>query len=375
MRNIKQIKNLKGKTVIVRVDFNVPINDGKIEDDFRIRKSLPTIKFLMKKKAKIVLIAHLGKGGETLRDVGEALKEFIKVKFIPETVGILVTKSVSEMKNGEVVLLENLRNEKGEKDSDKIFAISLAKLGDLYVNEAFSVDHREDASIVLLPKLLPSYAGLQLEDEIKNLSRAFKKPKHPFLFILGGAKFSTKMPLINKYLKLADHVFIGGALANDFFKAKGYEIGMSLIDEADYDITKVLKNKKLILPIDVVVKSGDVLINKKVDEVKKDEIILDIGSETVKNLELIIKKSKFILWNGPLGKYEEGGDVATKEVLKSVLKSKAQIIIGGGDIVSVLSSLKPKSYKLKPNFFVSTGGGSTLDFLADGSLPGIKALG
>jgi phosphoglycerate kinase len=277
------------------------------------------------------------------------------------------------MNNGDVILLENLRNNPGEKKCDKTFTENLAKMGDVYVNEAFPVSHREDASIVLLPKLLPAYAGFQLFEEVKNLSRAFNKPKHPFLFILGGAKFSTKMPLIKKYLKLADQVFIGGALADDFLKAKGFEVGKSLVDNSKYDIKEILKNKKLIIPVDVVVESDNSskLINKKANDVKKDENILDVGSQSVKNLAPLISAAKLILWNGPLGKYESGGGVSTKKVLKLVAKSKAESIIGGGDTVTMISEMKIE----KQFSFVSTGGGATLDFLANGTLPGIKALG
>ena len=377
MRSIKQIKNIKGKTVLVRVDFNVPIKDSKVQDNFRIKKALPTIEFLQKKGAKVVLMTHLGKGGETLAPVAKVLNKFVKASFVPEVVGEKVTKKVSEMKNGEIILLENLRNNPGEQLADKNFAKSLASLADIYVNEAFPVSHRSDASIVLLPKILPSYAGLQLELEVKNLSKAIKNPKHPFLFILGGAKFSTKMPLIKKYLKLADHVFIGGALLDDFLKAEGFEVGKSLVDDTGYGIDKILKNNlrthagKLILPIDVVVKDGDKLINKKVSEVTKDETILDIGSESIKMIEPYIKKSKLILWNGPLGKYEIIGGGATKKILKLVAASKAESIIGGGDTVTIVSQNKME----KDFSFVSTGGGATLDFLANGTLPGIKALG
>jgi phosphoglycerate kinase len=254
--------------------------------------------------------------------------------------------------------------------NDQAFAKKLSTMGDIYVNEAFSVSHRVHASIVSLPKYLPSYAGFQFEAEVKNLSHAFKNPKHPFLFILGGAKFSTKMPLIKKYLKLADYVFIGGALANDFLKAKGYVVGKSLVSDANFGIKALLKNKKLILPTDVLVKSGNKLIIKKADQVKKDEFILDVGEDTVKNLSAIIKKSKLILWNGPLGKYEAGGAKATKEILKLVSKSKAESIIGGGDTVELISEMKME----KKFSFISTGGGATLDFLANGTLPGIKAL-
>ena len=377
MKSIKDLKNIKGKFVLVRVDFNVPIKDEKVEDDFRIKKALPTIKFLQKKGARIILITHLGKGEISLLPVAKVLHKFIKIKFVPEITGPQVSEAVLKMQNGEILMLENLRNDQGEQEGNNFFAINLAKLADVYVNEAFPVSHRADTSIILLPKFLPHYIGFQFENEIKNLSSAFKKPKHPFLFILGGAKFSTKMPLIEKYLKLADYVFIAGALLDDFLKMEGLEVGQSLVDSGPYDLQKILKNNlpagrqgKLILPVDVVVKNGTKLINKKVNEIEKDEIILDIGKQSIKMLELYIKKSKLILWNGPLGKYEEVGGGATKEVLKIVAKSKAESIIGGGDTVEIISEMKMEN-KFS---FVSTGGGATLEFLAKGTLPGIKAL-
>ena len=359
MRNIKPIKyltskNLKGKIILLRVDFNVPIVSGKVLDDFRIKSSLPTIKFLIKKNVKkIILITHLGKDGK--QKLTPIINSFFKISKLPKS---------------KVEFLENIRKFKGEEKNSLSFTIDLAKKGDIYVNDAFSVSHREHASIIGLPKVLPAYAGFQLEEEVKNLSHAFKNPRRPFLFILGGAKFSTKMPLINKYLKSADYVFIGGALANDFLKADGHIVGKSLVDESKYDFRKILKSKKLILPIDVLVKSGKFLVNKRVEEVGIDDYILDIGIETIKNLTPIIKKSKLILWNGPLGKYEDGGAEATKKILKLIGKGKAESIIGGGDTVALISKMKIE----KKFSFVSTGGGSTLDFLANGTLPGIKAL-
>ncbi len=354
MRSIKQIKNLAGKKVLLRVDFNLPMKNGHILDDFRIKKSLQTINFLVKKGAKIILITHLGKDGS------ESLKPIINRFF-----------KIFKYSKSQVAFLDNVRKFSGETRNDLSFAKKLSKFGDIYVNDAFSVSHRAHASIVGLPRYLPSYAGFQLEEEIKNLSKAIKNIKHSFLFIAGGAKFSTKIPLIQKYLKLADYVFIGGSLLNNFLKAKGYEIGKSLIDEKDYGIKKIIKNKKIILPEDVIVKSGNKFINKKASEVKKDEIILDIGNKSVKNLTKLIERSKLILWNGPLGKYEDGGGKGTKKILKIVSESKAESIIGGGDIVYLISTMK-----LEKKFtFISTGGGATLDFLANGTLPGIKALG
>ena len=351
MRSLKQIKNLKDKKVLVRVDFNVPIKNGKVFNDFKIKKALPTIKFLQQKGAEVILISHLGKDGtESMKPVADCLKKYIK-------------------KN--ITLLDNIRKFSGEVKNDLNFAKKLAKLGDIYVNDAFSVSHRIHVSIVGLPKYLPSYAGFQLEEEIKNLSKVFKKTKHPFLCIAGGAKFSTKIPLIRKYLRSADCVFVGGALSNNFLKAQGYEIGKSLVDDTNYNFKEILKNGKLILPEDVVVKSGNRLINKRVDKITKDEIILDIGSKTTKNLVRLVEKSKFILWNGPLGKYESSGAKSTEKILKLVASSKTESIIGGGDIVALVSQMK-----LENKFsFVSTGGGAMLDFLATGTLPGIKALG
>ncbi len=353
MKSIKSLKSLKGKRVIVRVDFNVPVKNGVIDDNFRIKKGIPTIKYLVDKGASVLIIMHLGKDGSD--DITPVIKEFFRL---------------SKIAKKSVEFYPNIRKFKGEETNDKNFAKELAKLGDIYVNDAFSVSHRAHTSVVGLPKLLPSYAGFQLEEEVKNLSQVFDKPKHPFLFILGGAKFSTKMPLIKKYLKIADYVFIGGALANDFLKAKGFEVGDSLVDKENYNIGKLLNNKKLLLPIDVIVKTKNGLVSKNAHEVLKDETILDIGMMSVKSLQEYIQKSKLILWNGPLGKYETGGGNSTKSVLKIIAKSKATSIIGGGDTVSLISEMK-----LEKNFsFVSTGGGATLDFLSAGTLPGVKAL-
>jgi phosphoglycerate kinase len=353
MRGIKQIKNLKGKTVLVRVDFNVPVKNGKVEDDFRIIKALPTIGFLLKKGAKLILITHLGKDGS--QDLRPVIKRFFKISKFPKS---------------QVSFFENIRKFPGEMKNDSSFAKKLSKLGDVYVNDAFPVSHRAHASIVGLPKYLPGYAGFQLAEEVRNLSHAFKKPKRPFLFILGGAKFSTKMPLIKKYLKLANRLFIGGALSNDFLQAKGYEVGFSLVSDTNYGIAGLANNRKIILPDDVVVRIGKKLANKKANRVGKNEIILDIGESTIKKIEPLIKKAKLILWNGPLGKYEDGGDKSTKKILKLVAASKAESIIGGGDTVALISEMK-----IGEKFsFISTGGGATLDFLARGTLPGIKAL-
>jgi phosphoglycerate kinase len=370
MRELKQIKNLKGKRVILRVDFNVPIKNGVVQDDIRIVKALPTIKFLQKGGARIILISHLGKGGESLVPVAKSLEKFLKFTFIPEIIGEKVEAKVSTMKNGEIVLLENIRNDKGEQACDKTFAKNLAQLGDIYVNDAFPVSHRKDVSIVLLPKLLPGYVGFRMEEEIKKLSSTFKGAKHPFLLILGGAKFSTKIHLITKYLKLTDDVFLGGALLNDVLKAKGVEVGKSLTDAIDFDFSKIINNKKLILPEYVLVKRGSKKLEVKVHEVEKNDFIVDIGESSISELSALIKKSKLILWNGPLGKYEDGGDTFTKRILKIISQTKTESIIAGGDTANMVDQMKLE----KKFYFISTGGGATLEFLATGTLPGIKAL-
>lgn len=372
MKSIKDIENLKGKRVMVRVDFNVPIVDGKIVDDFRIKAALPTIEYLKKKGAIVILMAHIGDDGvKSLKTVSLRLKKFVpNLYFIESAIFSDETKKIlNSLKSGDVVLLENLRREPGEKTNSPSFARGLSRFGDIYVNDAFSVSHRTHASIVGITKHLPSYAGLQLVDEVTHLSKAFE-PKHPFLFILGGAKFETKIPLVKKFLRDADHVFIGGAIANDFFKHKGYEVGISLVDEKNLQIKPFLKSKNLVLPIDVVAVKGNTRRDIKPNEVTSEENILDIGKDSVVLLGGLIEKAAFILLNGPLGKYETGFGGSTESILKIIAKSKAMSIVGGGDTVALINKLKLGS-KIG---FVSTGGGATLDFLAKGSLPGIKAL-
>ncbi|MDQ3076107.1 MAG: phosphoglycerate kinase [bacterium] len=354
MQSIKKIKNLKGKTVLVRVDFNVPVTGGVIEDNFRIKKGISTIKYLIDKGAKVKILMHLGKDGSS--DITPVINEFFRL---------------SKISQKYVEFLPNVRSYKGEEENSKELAKEFASMADIYVNDAFSVSHREHASLVGVTRFLPSYAGLQLEEEVKNLSVVFKSPKHPFLFVLGGAKFSTKMPLIKKYLKIADHVFIGGAMLNDFLKASGYEVGLSLVDNESYGLGNILKNKKLIIPEYVMVKNVKGFFEEKnIKDILKTDNILDIGEKSIKILEPVVAKSKLILWNGPLGKYEAGGGVSTKKLLKLVANSKAQSIIGGGDTVSFISEMKMESKFT----FVSTGGGATLDFLSKGTLPAIKAL-
>lgn len=344
---------LAGKRVILRVDFNVPIKNGKVADDFRIKKTLPTINFLKKKGAKVIIISHLTDGkNKSLAPVARYLGAPLLTR---RGVWGEVEKKIAGMRKGDILLLENLRKEKGEEKNDKNFAKKLAKLGDIYVNDAFSASHRSHASIVGIPKYLPSYAGLLFEEEFKNLSHAFK-PTHPFLLILGGVKFGSKLGVLEKFVKIADKIFVGGALANNFFWADKIDIGKSVLDKS-VDIKKFLKNPKIIVPIDVK---------------RKNSTILDIGPLSIKELGILIKEAKFILWNGPMGNFEiKGFGKGTIATAKAIVKSRAKSIIGGGDTIAAIDKAKIPLNKFS---FVSTAGGAMLEFLAKGTLPGIKAL-
>jgi len=361
--SIKEIENLEGKKVLLRLDLNLPIKDGKILDDFRLKKALPTINFLIEKKAKVIILSHIGRGGkDSLAPVVSLLNKLVEAELITDYDQDFTKKP------GQVFVLENLRKNPGEENNYEEFAKKLASLGDIYVNDAFAVSHREHASIVGLPKLLPSYVGLLFEEEVNELSFALNPPQ-PFLFILGGAKFETKMPLIEKYLDIANNLFIGGALANNFFKEKGFEVGISAVDDS-ISLKNIFGNKKIILPKDVIVKNQGEIIIKKPNKVSVGDKILDAGPESLLQLKEIIAQSEFVLWNGPLGYYEDGFDKGSYDLLKIIASSNVKSIIGGGDTVSLVSKMGLED-KIS---FVSTGGGAMLKFLTEGTLPGIEAL-
>ncbi len=370
--SVENAGDLYGKRVFVRVDFNVPLKDGKVVNDFRIRAILPTLSFLVKNGAKVILASHLdAKNASGMNSVSFHLKKFLPHNYLPVTDIAILADHIGQMKNGEVTLIPNLRYWSGEEGGDQYFALELSKLADIFVNEAFGVSHRNHASIVLLPKLLPSYAGIRFIEEIENLSKAFN-PNEPFLFILGGAKFQTKEPLISKFLNKATDVFIGGALANDFFRELGYETGRSLLSPSPRNIAEdILKNKKIILPVDVTVQvSGNGSYVKKPNEVKAEEKIVDIGPETTSLLREKAENAKLIIWNGPLGLYEESFTKQTEELAIAVAESRAFSIVGGGDTAASIERLQ-----LEETFdFFSTGGGSMLEFLVKETLPGIEVL-
>jgi len=357
MRGIRDIRLFENIPILVRGALNVPIENGKVANDYRLRRALPTIRFLSEKGAKVVLISHIGdKGTETLAPVAEALGKMIpNVSFFPETIGVQARSAIRDLSPGNILVLENLRRNNGEKENDRTFAKELAALGDIFVQDCFDACHRTHASIVGVPEFLPSYAGFLLEEEVRELTIALA-PKHSSLAVIGGAKFLTKEPVLTKLLSIYDHVFVGGALANDFLKASGKEIGKSLVSNTSSDdVKKILANPKLVLPIDSVI---------------ENEKILDIGPGTRTLLSDFVKNAKTIIWNGPLGNYENGFCDGTNAFAQAVASSNAHSIVGGGDTIAAIEKLG-----LLPHFsFVSTGGGAMLDFLAHGTLPGIEIL-
>ena len=346
-------KNLAGKKVLLRLDLNVSIKDDKVADDFRIRKILPTLEFLHKAGARSIILSHLeGKGGDSLRPVWQELRKRFLMSFSVNFSEL--AKNVGELENGGFTLFENLRVNAGEKVNDENFARELASFGEIFVNDAFAVSHRAHASIVGIPKFLPSFAGPLFAEEVTRLSGALKPPR-PALFILGGAKFETKLPLLKKFISLYDTVFVGGALANDFLKAQGFDVGDSLVSKTPIDLNSLIK-ANLHLPVDTITSKG-----------KK---IVDAGPKTLEILRKLVAQAQFILWNGPLGEYEIGFAAGTKNLVTIIAQSQAESVVGGGDTVAAISALG-----LEDKFgFVSTGGGAMLDFLANETLPGLRAL-
>lgn len=390
MKTVKNL-NVKGKRVLVRCDFNIPLSEqGNILDDFRIKQSIPTIEYLIKKEAKIILISHLDRptGKEkkyTLRPVSLRLEKLLKrkIKFLDDCIGKKVEKEIEKMKPEKIVLLENLRFHKEEEKNNESFAKELAKLGDFYINNAFGASHRAHASIVRLPKYLPSAAGLLLEKEIKVLSKVFKKPWRPLVIIIGGVKITTKIKVIEQFLKRADHLLLGGEIANVILQIKGIIVGKPWPEKKEVikKIEKInLTNPKLHLPVDGIISLED--IEKGIKEgyfrkgaqgtIRREEKVFDIGPETIKVFSEIIKQAKMILWSGPLGMFEEKKfESGTREIAKNIIRNYSAFkIAGGGDTISALN----KSGLIDKFDHVSTGGGAMLTFLSGEKLPGIEAL-
>ena len=378
--------DFRSKRVLVRVDFNVPLKDGKITDDTRIRAAQPTINYLIENGAALILCSHLGrpKGKPdpklSLKPVAEHLSKLIKAKvyFADDCIGKNTVNMAKNLKPGQVLVLENTRFHAGEKANDPVFAKELASLAEVFVNDAFGTAHRAHASNVGVAKFLPAYAGFLMEKEIKYLGQAIENPKKPFIAILGGAKVSGKMGVIKHLLKKADQILIGGGMANTFFKAQGYLMGDSLVEDDVLGLAnEILKEggNKIRLPIDVVIAdsfSADAnhkTINMK--SIPDGWQILDIGPETVSRYETSIENAKTVVWNGPMGVFEFPAFAkGTFSLAQAVAKCDGNTIIGGGDSVAAIkqSGLADKITH------ISTGGGASLEMLEGKMLPGMAAL-
>lgn len=394
MTDIKYIDEIeiKDKKVLLRVDFNVSLNPNymTIADDARIRQAIPTIKYLLNNGNKLILTSHLGrpKGKRdpkfSLKIVCDQLKSYL-----PEKKITLVDDFTNgdhslfeNQKNDEILVLENTRFYPGEKENNPEFAKKMASLADVFVNDAFGVSHRADASVVGVTKFLPSYAGLLMKKEIEMLSKALHKPEKPFVAIIGGAKIETKINVLDRMMELADHLIIGGALANTFLYAQGIDVGQSLVEKDKKELAQKLLFKaaqndtSVILPSDCIVgdpkelEFGGTVCH--VSEVPKDKQILDIGPETKARIGTIIAKAKTIVWNGPVGYFENIHYRQGTDFMYYVITNNddAVSIVGGGDTLTAISK---KEY-LDKITHISTGGGAMLEFIEKGTLPGIEAL-
>ena len=381
-----------GKKIIVRCDFNVPIEKGRVMDNFRIKNSLETLRYLRRKKAKVIIISHLGRPQEikslaerrkkfSLRPISVALSKSLKTKvaFVDDCLGRKVKEKIAKMKNGDFLLLENLRFYEGEENNSKKFAESLAKLGDIYINEAFSVAHRKHASVVALPEMMPSGIGFGMEKEMNFLSMVSKNPKRPFVIIIGGAKISSKLEFIKKFYEMADVLMFGGKIANIILQIAGIYHDKQL--KADKKTIKTvkqlnLKSRKIKMPIDVVVASSLLpkakVYNIALEKLSPEEEIYDIGAKTIKIFSQELRKAKTIFWAGPVGFYENKKfSQGTKKLALAVSTNKKAVkVIGGGDTIAAFKKFK----FLNKVDYASTGGGAMLAFLSGKTLPAIKAL-
>ncbi|WP_339748010.1 phosphoglycerate kinase [uncultured Maricaulis sp.] len=395
MTKIRRIQDaeLGGKRVLVRVDFNVPMRDGVVTDDTRLQSALPTIEFLREAGAKVILLAHFGrpKGsrvtGLSLEPVAQPLADLIgdAVDFVDDIVGDDAASAVAEMANGDVILLQNTRFEAGEEANDPGFAAALARLGDLYVNDAFSAAHRAHGSTEGVTHFLPSYAGLAMQREIDQLTAALDEPARPLIALVGGAKVSSKIDLLKNLVKKVDILFVGGGMANTLLHAQGIKVGASLCEADLADTARMIlvaaeeAGCRLILPSDVVLatefKPNPQTRLTAVHNVGADEMILDCGPGTVVALNQVIDDCRTLIWNGPLGAFEtppfDGATMAVAEHVARAAREQGLVAVGGGgDTVAALNQAG-----VADDFtFISTAGGAFLEWMEGKVLPGVEAL-
>jgi phosphoglycerate kinase len=355
MKTIKEIGDIRNKKFLLRTDLDVPVMNGQITETFRIEKQKETIDYIIRNGGKIVMVAHIS-DIDSFGPILEQLEKIInyKIEFVKDLSGVVQFCKDSQL---SICLLDNIRKFSGEKENDDVFAKELATGFDYYVNNDFAVSHRNQASVVAITKYLPSFAGLQLVTEIASLTHAIDAPRLGKIIVMGGAKTETKIPVIKAFLTKADKILIGGVIANDFLKARGLEIGLS---KADANPTKLfagieLDNESLISPIDFVI---------------NDQKILDIGPKTVEEFVKIIKNAKMVIWNGPMGLFEDDRFETGTRIIAEAVAAASESIVGGGDTISAIGK-----FELSGKYtFVSTGGGAMLEFLSGNVLPGIYAL-
>lgn len=370
MKKLTDITDLRGKRVILRASLNIPLENGQIRNAFRLKRALSTLRYLHEQGAKTIIIGHIGrKPEETLKPIFEALEKDFPVHWGGVITSDEFASRAALITEGTFLMAENLRYDEREEANDVEFAGYIAQFGDVYVNDAFAEAHREHASLSALAKLLPAYAGLNLLEEVQHLQKVMV-PLHPSLFLIGGAKFETKMPLVEKYLDVYDFVFVGGALANDIFKAKGYEVGTSLFSDKSIAGAAFLRSEKLLIPVDVIVDGPSGVRTCAPTEVQTDEKILDCGPATTAMLATYIETAATVLWNGPFGNYEAGFKESTETTMRHLANSKAFSVVGGGDTVAAIEELGLNE-KIG---FVSIGGGAMLTYLEHGSTPVLELL-
>ncbi len=391
MKSKKTMKDLQleGKRVFCRVDFNVPMEEGKVTDDTRIRAAIPTITYLTEQGAKVILASHLGRPKGEVKDdmrltaAGEKLAELLEkpVTKLDTSIGEEVENAISTMKNGDIVLLENVRFHSGEEKNDAGLAKQFATLADVFVNDAFGAAHRAHASTAGIAEHIPAVSGFLLEKELDVLGKALSTPERPFTAIIGGAKVKDKIGVIDHLLDKVDNLIIGGGLSYTFLKAQGYEIGKSLLEEDKIDLAKSFiqkakdKGVNLYLPIDTVVADNFALDAHtkvvKVDAIPADWQGLDIGTETAELYAKVIKESKLIIWNGPMGVFEmEPFAGGTKRVAQAMAETEGYTVIGGGDSAAAVEKFDVADQM----DHISTGGGASLEFMEGKALPGVTAL-
>ncbi len=373
----------KGKTVIVRTSLNVPIENGQVVDELRLKAALPTLQYLIEQGAKLVLISHHSTEGQSLAPVAPVLSKLLArtVKFVPDCLGGEAQTAIKALQPGEVVMLENLRFHKEEEANDPEFARQLATYGEVYVDDDFTATHREHASIVGIPKYLPAVAGFQIEQEVSTITRAMENPKRPLLVIIGGAKISTKIDFIDNFLTRAQDLLIGGAMANTFLAANKLPTGKSLVETSEIPTAQKVEQAakdhqvNIFLPLDVVVTdSVDQASNVRTvstNDVGQTDIIADLGPQSVAQVQSVLDQGGTVIWNGPLGITEKPAfATASKDLANRIIASHTTSIIGGGDTASFIDN-----DGLHDKFsFVSTGGGASLELMSGKKLPGVEVL-